>query len=40
MTVELPPEALRKLGGEPRWGITPSDSMGTTMRRIDSALGG
>lgn len=40
MTPELGPEALRKLGGAPRWGITPSDPMGTTMRRIDSGQGG
>jgi glycine/D-amino acid oxidase-like deaminating enzyme len=40
MTVDLPADALQKLGGEPRWGVTPSDPMGTTMRRIDVALGG
>lgn len=40
MTVDLPPETLRQLGGQPRWGVTPSDPMGTTMRRIDTALGG
>ncbi|MDE2444646.1 MAG: FAD-binding oxidoreductase [Alphaproteobacteria bacterium] len=40
MTVDLPIEALKKLGGKPRWGVTPSDSQGTTMRRIDAALGG
>ena len=40
MTVELDRDALKKLGGRPRWGITPSDPMGTTMRRIDSAQGG
>lgn len=40
MTVELPADTLKSLGGQPRWGITPSDPMGTTMRRIDSALGG
>lgn len=40
MTVDLPPEALQKLGGQPRWGLTPSDPMGTTMRRIDTGLGG
>lgn len=40
MTVDLPDESLKKLGGRPRWGITPSDPMGTTMRRIDSGLGG
>lgn len=28
------------LGGAPRWGVTPADPMGTTVRRIDSALGG
>lgn len=40
MTVDLPPETLKALGGQPRWGVTPSDPMGTTMRRIDTALGG
>lgn len=40
MTAELDAATLRKLGGAPRWGITPSDPMGTTMRRIDSAQGG
>lgn len=40
MTVDLPPERLTQLGGQPRWGITPSDPMGTTLRRIDTALGG
>lgn len=40
MTVDLPPEALKTLGGQPRWGVTPADPMGTTMRRIDSPLGG
>lgn len=40
MTIDLPGEALRKLGGQPRWGVTPSDPMGTTMRKIDGALGG
>jgi glycine/D-amino acid oxidase-like deaminating enzyme len=40
MTVELDKTALSKLGGHPRWGVTPSDPMGTTMRRIDSAQGG
>ncbi len=40
MTKELDKEALEKLGGNSRWGITPSDPMGTTMRRIDSAQGG
>ncbi len=40
MTVELDAATLSKLGGQPRWGITPSDPMGTTMRRIDRAQGG
>lgn len=40
MTVELDDSALAKLGGQSRWGITPSDPMGTTMRRIDTAQGG
>ncbi|MDE3028704.1 MAG: FAD-binding oxidoreductase [Paracoccaceae bacterium] len=40
MTPELDADALRKLGGTPRWGITPSDPMGTTVRRIDTGQGG
>lgn len=40
MTVDLPPDAVQKVGGRPRWGVTPSDPMGTTMRRIDTGLGG
>ncbi len=40
MTVDLPHETLKKLGGQSRWGVTPSDPMGTTMRRIDGPLGG
>lgn len=40
MTVDLDAATLAKLGGSPRWGITPSDPMGTTMRRIDTAQGG
>ena len=40
MTVELNKDALSRLGGQPRWGLTPSDPMGTTMRRIDTAQGG
>lgn len=40
MTVDLDAESLTKLGGAPRWGITPSDPMGTTMRRIDPGQGG
>lgn len=40
MTPELDEEALTSLGGRPRWGITPSDPMGTTVRRIDTGQGG
>ena len=40
MTAELDKDALSRLGGQPRWGITPSDPMGTTMRRIDTGQGG
>ena len=40
MTVELDADSLRRLGGQPRWGVTPSDPMGTTMRRIDGGQGG
>jgi glycine/D-amino acid oxidase-like deaminating enzyme len=37
MTPELPEGAV---GGSARWGITPADPMGTTMRRIDIGQGG
>ncbi|MCK7615370.1 NAD(P)/FAD-dependent oxidoreductase [Roseibium sediminicola] len=40
MTPELDGDALKKLGGHSRWGITPSDPMGTTLRRIDAGQGG
>jgi len=40
MTVNLSAETVKALGGQPRWGVTPSDPMGTTMRRIDTGLGG
>jgi glycine/D-amino acid oxidase-like deaminating enzyme len=40
MTPELSQDALVRLGGQARWGITPSDPMGTTMRRIDTRQGG
>ncbi|HHW32540.1 MAG TPA: FAD-binding oxidoreductase [Paracoccus solventivorans] len=40
MTEELPPEALRALGGHECWGATPADPMGTTVRRIGPAQGG
>ncbi len=40
MTPKLDADALRKLGGQSRWGVTPSDPMGTTVRRIDAGQGG
>ncbi|WP_297773024.1 FAD-binding oxidoreductase [uncultured Roseovarius sp.] len=40
MTPDLDADTLARLGGQSRWGVTPSDPMGTTMRRIDSAQGG
>lgn len=40
MTGALSEDALQRLGGQPRWGVTPSDPMGTTMRRIDGGQGG
>lgn len=40
MTPELTAAQLAQIGGHSRWGITPSDTMGTTVRRIDTAQGG
>lgn len=40
MSEELGADAQATLGGAPRWGVTPSDPMGTTMRRIDGGQGG
>ncbi|MEM9550818.1 MAG: FAD-binding oxidoreductase [Pseudomonadota bacterium] len=40
MTAELDANAQKVLGGQTRWGVTPSDPMGTTLRRIDSTQGG
>ncbi|WP_299624477.1 FAD-binding oxidoreductase [uncultured Tateyamaria sp.] len=40
MSEELGAEARAALGGAPRWGVTPADPMGTTMRRIDPGQGG
>ena len=40
MTPKLDADALARLGGHSRWGITPSDPMGTTVRRIDTGQGG
>lgn len=40
MTQELGLPERQALGGQPRWGLTPSDPMGTTVRKIDTAQGG
>ncbi|MEL6564995.1 MAG: FAD-binding oxidoreductase [Pseudomonadota bacterium] len=40
MSEEMGRDARNALGGAPRWGVTPSDPMGTTMRRIDTGQGG
>ncbi|WP_299141576.1 FAD-binding oxidoreductase [uncultured Tateyamaria sp.] len=40
MTAPLDADARVRLGGAARWGVTPSDPMGTTMRRIDAGQGG
>ena len=40
MTEELDAARLRLLGGHTCWGITPSDPMGTTVRRIGPEQGG
>lgn len=40
MTPELDADQLARLGGRNRWGITPSDPMGTTVRRIGPGQGG
>lgn len=37
---EIDSQRLRTIGGKPRWALTPSDPMGTSMRRIDASLGG
>ncbi len=39
MTRALTPDECRRLGGEARWGITPADPMGSSVRRI-SGTGG
>ncbi len=39
MTRALTPEECRKLGGVARWGVTPADPMGSSVRRI-SGTGG
>jgi glycine/D-amino acid oxidase-like deaminating enzyme len=40
MTELLTPDQVQALGGEPEWGITPCDPMGTTVRRIGPDQGG
>lgn len=40
MTEELSAEAIRALGGQDCWGVTPADPMGCTVRRIGTAQGG
>ena len=37
---ELDDDQMAAIGGKPRWGITPADPMGATVRRIDKGLGG
>ena len=39
MTRALREDEITSLGGDPHWGFTPSDPLGTTMRRI-SGIGG
>ena len=39
MTRALNSDEVRKLGGKPRWGITPSDPVGSTIRRISGRSG-
>lgn len=39
MTRALDPAEAARLGGQPLWGLTPADPMGTTVRRI-SGMGG
>ncbi|WP_368073719.1 NAD(P)/FAD-dependent oxidoreductase [Sulfitobacter sp. JL08] len=39
MTKAMTPEQIVRLGGDPVWGVTPADPMGTTVRRI-SGTGG
>ena len=40
MTEEIPADLLRDLGGQEVWGLTPSDPMGSTVRRISTEQGG
>lgn len=40
MTAEIGADDRRRLGGRETWGLTPSDPMGCTVRRISTAQGG
>jgi len=40
MTEEMSADDVSMLGGEERWSISPADSMGTTVRRINAGQGG
>lgn len=40
MTPELSSSQIRQTGGQRRWGITPADHLGATVRRIDRGQGG
>lgn len=40
MTAEIGADDLARLGGDQTWGLTPSDPMGCTVRRISTAQGG
>ena len=39
MTRELSEDEVKRLGGHPKWGCTPADPMGTTVRRISGVNG-
>ena len=39
ITRRLTSDEIKTLGGEPRWGFTPADSFGTTVRRISGSSG-
>ncbi|MDE0308301.1 MAG: FAD-binding oxidoreductase [Acidiferrobacterales bacterium] len=39
MTRRLTPDEIHLLGGEARWGLTPSDPFGSTVRRISGTSG-
>ncbi|MCV6586774.1 MAG: FAD-binding oxidoreductase [Marinibacterium sp.] len=39
MTTALSDDQIRRLGGQSRWGVTPADPMGTSVRRISGSYG-